>query len=91
MYRITTLVSTDNTFVLLKYIESIREVSIDDQVVDRLKDDITLAIKTVSGTEYIISMSTQIEIYKDHGATNSKVEMRNNIVDQWLRIANNQY
>lgn len=88
MFRVLALVTTDETFVLLRAIESIKQDKPDDEeIIDKLKDDITLSIVTLSGKEYKISVVQQIAIYEDHGAPQNKFEMRNAIVDQWIKAS----
>lgn len=89
MINLATIVSDDDTFILLRYVESIKENNEPQEtVVDKLKGDISLIVTTTSGKVYTISMLHQIETYKDHDVPQNIYEMRNSILEQWIRISN---
>ncbi len=88
MFRVVALVSTDETYILLRSIESIKQdKAADGEIIDVLKNDITLTVITVSGKEYEISVAKQMEIYKAHGSPQDKFAMRNLIIDHWLKTS----
>lgn len=88
MFRIGALVSTDDTFILLKHIESLKENPVDtEKVVDKLKGDLSILVTTVSGNTFTIAMSKQIEIYDSHGGPKNVYEMRNAIIDHWIKLS----
>lgn len=86
MARMSTIVAEDGTFILLRYIESIKEnTESQETVVDKLKGDLSIIVTTISGKVYTISMMHQIEVYKEHGVPKNVFEMRSSIIEQWIR------
>lgn len=82
------LITTDDTYVLLRYVESIRENPCDqERVIDELKNDTRITIVTVSGKEHIVSMARQIELYKGVDCPKDRYEMRNIIIDNWIKFS----
>ena len=72
----------DGTVVALKFIESMRfQTDIEDAVVDKLKGDLPIFFRTISGKEYIVYVNSIIEREK---ITNfSKEEVRMSIYKKW--------
>ena len=87
MVKVSSLLSTDNTFVLLKYVETMKECEEQEQVADKLKGDYKILITTISGNKYTVSVKTQIDIYKSHGGPTDIYKMRDEIINQWLRTS----
>ena len=58
-YAPVTISTTTGEMVHLKFIESFRELkSEEDTVIDKLRDDVSIVIRTVSGAEYLISLNS---------------------------------
>lgn len=59
------LLISDDTFILLNRIESIKTGRYDeDQLLDKLKGDVIITVTTVSGKTYEISLKNQKEMYE---------------------------
>jgi hypothetical protein len=73
MFTPSAVVTADNTWILLKHVESISVVLDNDEycVIDKLKDDLRMCIRTVSGKEYIISMRYQMSIFEGQNPPNT--------------------
>jgi len=84
------VVTADNTYILLKYIESIGEAPDDKEllVIDKLKSDVRITIRTISGREYVISMQHQISTFSSHNAPDNVFECRDSIIKRWIEIGN---
>ena len=80
------LIAEDNTVISIKFIESMNLAKDrEEQTFDKLKDDITLDIKTVSGSEYTISIRRQKEIIgKQYNFPEDLIEIRNCIFEKWI-------
>ena len=87
-YRPQSLITDDGTIVSLRYVESISQVSKDeDAVVDKLKDDLTFLITTVSGNKHTISIKRLVKAYKkDHHFDNEMHETYLAILDRWINL-----
>lgn len=70
--------------VLLKFIESIRIRDDEDMVVDKLKGDVTLSIRTISGKEHVVSIN-MVWASLGGGVLTGK-ELAKEICEKWLWI-----
>lgn len=87
-FRPNVLVTTDGTIVSLRYVESINQVSKDeDAVVDKLQDDLTFSITTVSGKTHTISVNRLVQTYKaDCLFNDNKQDTYLAILDRWIHL-----
>ena len=75
-------ISTETGEIIpLKFVESMRLRDAEEEVVDKLKGDVSIMIRTVSGKDYIISMNTYHKMYNQ---TNDDLAV--SIYDKWLWI-----
>lgn len=85
------LVANDNTVVALKFIESMNlSRDVEEQVLDKLKDDVVLEIRTVGGVQYTVSSRHQMEILKQYCLSDDPIELRTAIFERWVNIVTNQ-
>ena len=87
-YRSQSLITDDGTIVSLRYVESISQVSKDeDAVIDKLKDDLTFSITTVSGCKHTISIKRLINAYKKECTfDNDKHDTYLAILERWINL-----
>ena len=87
-FRPQSLITDDGTIVSLRYVESISQVSKDeDAVIDKLKDDLTFLVTTVSGNKHTISIQRLVKAYKkDHHFDNDMHETYLAILDRWINL-----
>lgn len=87
-YRPNALVSNDGTIVALMHVESISQISREeDAVVDKLKDDLTFTVTTVSGYIHTISIKRLVKAYqKDFQFDNDMHETYKSILDRWIHL-----
>jgi hypothetical protein len=87
-YRPQVLVTNNGTIVSLRYVESISQVSKEeDAVVDKLKDDLTFSVTTVSGSIHTISIKRLSAAYrKECQFDNDKRETYLAIIDRWINL-----
>ena len=87
-FRSQSLITDDGTIVSLRYVESISQVSKDeDAVIDKLKDDLTFLVTTVSGNKHTISIKRLVKAYKkDHHFDNDMHETYLAILDRWINL-----
>jgi len=78
------LVSIKEEIILLKFIESMCFLQEEDALVDKLKGDISLVVRTISGREHIVSMNTVQKCVGDATFTNK--ELAYAILEKWLWI-----
>jgi hypothetical protein len=83
-YPFNTISTTTGEKVHLKFIESFREIkSEEDEIIDKLKGDIGVIIRTVSGAEYILSMNSIKMVVGDKVTYN---EAFNALSERWSTI-----
>jgi hypothetical protein len=68
--------------VLLKFIESMHFRKGEDATVDKLKGDLTLSIRTISGKEYVVSLTT----VQRHDMGPDIVSLAEAIFEKWTWI-----
>jgi hypothetical protein len=87
-FRPCTLVSNDGTIVSLRYVESISQISgNEDAVIDRLKDDLTFNITTVSGFKHTISIKRLVKAYKKECTFDTDMhETYLAVLDRWNHL-----
>lgn len=78
------VVTVEDDIVLFKFIESINVRDAEDMVVDKLKGDVTLSIRTTSGKEHIVSMNRMWDVIG--GGTIRGQELASSICEKWLWI-----
>ena len=90
MFSPAAVVTSDDTWILLKHIESLSVILDENEyrVIDRLKDDLRLLIRTVSGKEYVISMRYQMSIFDKQNPPDSQYKYRDCIVQRWINLGN---
>jgi hypothetical protein len=88
VYQPATLVTADKTVVALRHIESITFLQDEEEmVVDKLKGDVTIRIRTISGMESVISMREQKSVYgNSYKITEDMKQLREDIFDRWLSL-----
>jgi hypothetical protein len=78
------IVTTSGDIVLLKFIESIRYSYEDnDVIVDKLKGDVCISVRTVSGKECIVSMN---EVHATTGGSTKGRDLASAIFEKWMWI-----
>jgi len=87
-YRPSSLISHDGTIVSLRYVESISQVSTEeDAVIDKLKDDLTFTVTTVSGCKHTISIKHLVQTYKrDYSFDADMYNTYLSILDRWIHL-----
>lgn len=87
-YRPQTLIADDGTIVALRYVESIGQVSKEeDAVVDKLKDDLTFLVTTVSGFNHTISVKRLVNAYnKECTFDDDMHDIYLAILDRWINL-----
>lgn len=93
-YRLNIAMSTDNVLIPLKHIESIcLEDDSENGVVNKLKDDFTLRITTLSGKQYEISMRRQVEMCSEiYSVSQDEEDMKHlgsEFVKKWVHLITN--
>jgi len=82
------LYSIDNEFIPLSNVESINSSqsiqSIEDRVVDKLKGDYIIRIRTLSNREYICSMNQIIKTLGSEYKGNAESFFRDVVIESWL-------
>ena len=77
--------AVDGEVILLKFVESMSNVNNDeDLVVDKLKGDVCLKIRTVSGKSYTVSMNRLWHAIG--GGTIMGKELAQSVYEKWLWI-----
>lgn len=84
------LVTADNTYILLKFIESIGEPPANSELllIDKLKSDIRISVRTISGKDYVISIRHQMSTFVSHNPPSDEFEYRDSIIKRWIEIGN---
>lgn len=83
-YPFETVSSITGEKVHLKFVESFREVrSEEDIIIDKLKGDVGVIIRTVSGAEYTLSMNSIKSVVSDKATYN---EAFNALAERWSMI-----
>lgn len=77
--------AVDGEVILLKFIESMCDVDNDeDMVIDKLKGDVCLRIRTLSGKDYIVSMN---KLWKSiNGGSMVGKDLAQAVYEKWLWI-----
>lgn len=89
MFKPSILVTNNDTIIALRYIESIVAArDIDDQIVDKLRDDIVFDINTISGKTYEISTKKQMDLFKKVGTPSTAHETHEAIMEKWIWVIN---
>ena len=83
IFRQAVLVSEDGDIIAIRYIESICAFTPEDTSVDKLKDDITFNIITISGQKHCLSIKSQIRLHKLSG---SMSEIYGSILEKWIYL-----
>lgn len=88
VFQPPTIVADDKAVIALRFIESMNFSKDEEElVVERLKDDVTIHIRTASGKEYDISMQMQKKIYGSSYALSGDVKvLRTDIFERWLSL-----
>jgi len=81
---LTAIVSDDWEYILFNHIESMnKQRDAEEEIVDKLKDDLVIKVRTVSGKEYDMS----VRLLMDRLAVKYELdEMWDIIFDNWTRI-----
>jgi hypothetical protein len=91
VYHSDTIYTESADIVLLKFVESIAfKADKDDMegcVVDILKDDTIILIRTLSGAEYTASMKCALSHTKDTKSTHREMALA--VYDKWMHIHHN--
>lgn len=84
------VIAEDNTVVSLRFVESMNLArDSEEKVVDKLKGDVTLDIRTSSGATYVISARKQMEIIgKQYKLSEDPGEVRTAIFERWVTFIN---
>lgn len=88
VYQPSTVVADDKAVIALRFVESMNFSKDEEElVVEKLKDDVTIRIRTSSGLEYDISMQMQKKIYGSSYALSGDIKgLRNDIFERWLSL-----
>lgn len=88
MYQPSTVVADNKAVIALRYIESMNFSKDEEElVIEKLKDDVTIRIRTTSGVECEISMQMQKSVYGSSCALASDPKgLRNDIFERWLSL-----
>ena len=88
IFRPQSLISSDGAIIALRYVESISQVSEgEDAVVDKLKDDLTFNVTTVSGHIHTISIKRLVAAYKkDCYFDDDMHKIYLAILDRWINL-----
>ncbi len=63
------------------------EETLEDDMINRLKDDRSVRVIMTSGREYVISMQGQLLRFGDrYNLTNDVVDLRQAIFERWLNL-----
>ena len=88
VYRLDVVYTETNDIVHLKFIESIAlktdKAEDEDLVIDRLKGDTFILIRTVSGAEYSVSIERARTLTADETITQD--ELATAIYNKWLKL-----
>ncbi len=83
-YRPSVLIA-DGRFIAIKHIESFgTQPTEEQQCVDKLKDDITFSITTISGEDYEISVNKQIDVFSHLGVPDTAYLTYQAILEKWI-------
>lgn len=83
-YHLNVVQTTCKRIIPLKFIESFGpNISSADQVVDKLKDDFSFTIVTISGKEYTVSSK---EVAAAIGSYESPTAIAQAVYDKWKHI-----
>lgn len=84
------VIADDNTVVALRFVESMNLArDSEEKVVDKLKGDVTIEIRTASGVSYVISARKQIEIIgKQYKLPDDPGDVRTAIFERWITCVN---
>lgn len=90
MFVPVAIVTDDGAYILLKFVESLGPVEYDEAqcVVDKLKGDVRLSVRTISGQNYIISMQHQMKMFKTHNPPVDEQEYCDCIIKKWIDLGN---
>jgi len=69
--------------ILLKFVESMRLRNEEDEIIDKLKGDVSFVVRTISGREYIVSMNT---VHGQIGGAVKGEHLAAAIYDKWMWI-----
>lgn len=88
MYQPSTIVADNKAVIALRFVESMNFSKDEEElVVEKLKDDVTIRIRTASGVEYEISMQMQRTVYSSSYALATDLKgLRNDIFERWLSL-----
>jgi len=84
------VIAEDNTVVSLRSVESMNLArDSEEQVVDKLKGDALIEIRTMSGAIYTISMRKQMDIIgKQYKLSDDPGEVRTAVFERWVAFIN---
>ena len=92
VYHLDTIYTESEAAVLLKFVESIAfksdKVDVQGYIVDILKDDTVILIRTISGAEYTASMKCALLLTNDTKSTHREMALA--VYDKWMYIHHNQ-
>lgn len=84
VYNSHSIMTVGGDIVLLKFIESIQVREDEELIVDKLKGDVVLSVRTISGKEHLVSMKTLWETLG--GGTLHGKELAIAVCEKWLWI-----
>jgi hypothetical protein len=87
-YRPNALVADDGTIVALMHVESVSQCSKnEDAVVDKLKDDLTFVVTTVSGRMHTISVKRLVRAYRKECSFDTDMhDTYLAVLDRWIHL-----
>lgn len=81
VFRPSSIVAEDGTIISLRYVESVSQLSKDeDAVMDKLKDDLTFTVTTVSGYKHTISIKRLVRAYRN------EIQFSENMYETYLSV-----
>lgn len=83
-YRPSVLIA-DGQFIAIRFIESFGTVTnCEQEVVDKLKDDITFYVTMTSGHRHEVSVRKQMSVFSKLGVPNTVDKTYESILEKWL-------
>ena len=78
------VITTSGYYLPFKFIEALKfDLPEESALVDKLRDDTTFFVRTISGYEYEISISQVAEIFN---LRSSKEEIASALLEKWIRV-----
>ena len=83
MFANHAVITATGEVIPFKFIESMRIRNEESEIVDKLKGDVSIEIRTLSGKEYTISTNN---VHQNLGGTATGKNLAQSIFDKWIWI-----